>query len=116
MPARSQFVRFVTEQMADFGLVEARAMFGGAGLFRDGLMFALIAGQDMLFLKVDEHTAERFEAECLPPFTYRSKTGTRTLASYRRAPERCLDDIDEMSEWASLAWSAALRSSAKSRP
>jgi DNA transformation protein len=39
----------VLEQMADFGFVTARRMFGGAGIYRDGMMFALIA-DDVLYL------------------------------------------------------------------
>ncbi len=39
--------------MAGFGPVTVRPMFGGAGIFRDGLMFALIA-DEVLYLKADE--------------------------------------------------------------
>jgi TfoX/Sxy family transcriptional regulator of competence genes len=38
----SEFLEFITEQMVDFGPVSVRRMFGGAGIFRDGLMFALV--------------------------------------------------------------------------
>ncbi len=86
-------------------------MFGGAGLFRDGLMFALVAG-DELFLKADAENAAAFEAEQLAAFSYSTKTGTHTLTSYRRAPERCFDDEREMTGWCRLAWGAALRQKA----
>ena len=83
-------------------------MFGGAGVYRDGVMFALIAGE-ALYFKADELTTAEFEAEGLTPFIYPTKNGTNTLMSYWRAPDRCLDDPHEMVEWAAKALAAALR-------
>ena len=40
---QSAFADFVLEQMADVPDVTKRAMFGGFGIYRGGLMFALIA-------------------------------------------------------------------------
>jgi DNA transformation protein len=39
----AEFLEFVKEQMASFAAVSHRRMFGGAGLFCDGLMFAPIS-------------------------------------------------------------------------
>lgn len=114
--ASAQQLNFLKEQMAGFGPVAARRMFGGAGLFRDGKMFALVA-EDILYLKSDAESAASFEAEQLAAFSYATKTGGHTLTSYRRAPERCLDDEAEMREWCRLAWGAALRQkAAKPKP
>jgi len=49
---RNEFVDYVVELMADWATVSARKMFGGYGLYREGLMFALIA-EDELFFKTD---------------------------------------------------------------
>ena len=97
MPASREFCDFLVEQLNGFGPVELKRMFGGAGLFRDGLMFALVA-EDVLFFKVDDENTSQFEAEDLAPFTYTTKKGDGGVMSYRRAPERCLDDPDEMTE------------------
>ena len=113
--ASAQQLSFLKEQMAGFGEVEARRMFGGAGLFRDGLMFALVA-EDVLYFKSDAESAAAFETEQLAAFSYPTKTGEHTLTSYRRAPERCLDDEGEMTHWCRLAWGAALRQAAKPKP
>jgi iron-sulfur cluster assembly protein len=86
----------------------ARRMFGGAGVFRDGLMFALIINE-VLYLKADEATEGDFKAEGLSPFTYETKRDTRTVMSYWRAPERCLDDPDDMTEWCRKAYAVALK-------
>ena len=114
MSAGRQFAEFIVEQMADFGPTAARPMFGGVGLYRDGVMFALIF-DDTLYLKADDTTRAEFEAEGLAPFTYSGKKGRNTIMSYWRAPERCLDDPGEMAEWCRKAHGAALRAAAKEK-
>ena len=111
MAASKEFCDFLLEQLSDFGPAQAKRMFGGAGLFRDGLMFALIA-DDVLYFKVDDENATDFDDEDLAPFTYTTKKGEKGVMSYRRAPERCLDDPDEMTTWARSAFEAALRADA----
>ena len=108
MAASAEYLDFIKEQLSGFGPVAVRRMFGGAGIFRDGLMFALIA-EETLYLKADAASQGEFEALSLPPFTYGAKGGKRTVMSYWRAPEACLDDRDEMTEWAQKAFAAALR-------
>jgi len=90
--------------------VSVRRMFGGAGIYADGVMFGLIA-DDTLYLKADEKTKRDFEAEGLGPFVYEG--GGRTIAmSYWRIPERLLDDPDEMAAWARTALGVAQRAAA----
>jgi len=105
----SEFLEFITEQMVDFGPVSVRRMFGGAGIFRDGLMFALVINE-VLYFKADAQTQPAFEAEGLGPFTYATKNHPRTVMSYWRAPALCLDDSDEMTRWCREAFTVALRS------
>ena len=114
MAASTAFIDFLREQMAGFAPVSRRRMFGGAGIFRDGLMFALVA-DDVLYFKADEQGAEAFKAEGLEPFSYPTKTGTRTLTTYWRAPERLLDDPDEMALWCRRAYDVALRAAKAKR-
>jgi DNA transformation protein len=104
----SEFSEFLIEQMSGFGNVSARRMFGAAGLYRDGVMFALVA-DDVLYFRVDEATRGDFVAEGLDSFSYRSKSGRTAVMAYMRAPERCLEDIDEMAAWCRKAYEAALR-------
>lgn len=108
MAARQdEFERFA-ELLSGIGPVKVRRMFGGAGIFADGVMFALIAGGE-LYLKVDGEDEARFRAEDLEPFTFTAK-GRSVAMSYRRAPARLYDDPDELTEWARRALAAALRS------
>lgn len=112
MPASSEFLEFLTEQMAGFGPVSVRRMFGGAGLYRDGMMFGLVV-DDVLYLKADDDGRGEFEAEGLPAFSYQTSDGRNTIMSFMRAPDRCLDNAEEMADWCRRAHEAALRSKKK---
>ena len=88
--------------------ITAKRMFGGHGIFRDGLMFGLVA-DSTLYLKVDDQNIGDFAARGLGPFTYEGK-GKPMSMSYHQAPEEALDDPDDMIEWAESAYAAAIRS------
>ena len=87
-------------------------MFGGAGIFVDGLMIGLVS-DGVIYLKADSATIPEFEREGQAPFTYATKNGAHTLTSYWRMPERLYDDADELARWAREANAVALRASAK---
>jgi DNA transformation protein len=108
------FKEFLIEQMAGFGPVTIRPMFGGAGVMRDGHMFALV-DDEVLYLKADDTTKAAFVAENLSQFTYKSKVGKLMEMAYWRIPERCLDDPEEMAKWCRAAYSVALKAAAKKK-
>jgi DNA transformation protein len=112
MSAESALIEHLMDVLRPLGGVAARRMFGGAGLFRDGVMFALIS-DEVLYLKADATTVPAFEAEHLGPFTYGTKNGDRVLTSYWRAPERLLDDDEDMRDWCRRAADVAAQTSKK---
>lgn len=99
----------IEELLAPLGPVAIKRMFGGGGVFLDGLMFGLVI-EGVLYLKADDGNRADFEAEGLTPFRYTKATGTTTVMSYWQAPERLLDEPDEMRDWARKAHAAARRS------
>jgi DNA transformation protein len=109
---RNEFVEHVVETMRAFGPVEAKAMFGGWGLYHRGAFFALIAG-DALYFKVDDENRPRFAARGLEAFVYSMKDGTKLAMNYHQAPEEALESPRDMAEWARLGYGAALRAAAK---
>ena len=104
----SEFVSHLLDLMSAVGPVNARRMFGGHGIFLHGLMFALVA-DDQLYLKVDEENRAEFEALELPPFWY-DKAGKRVAMSYFLAPEAALESAEEMHKWSLSGLGAARRS------
>jgi DNA transformation protein len=105
---------FIRDLFQPFGTVTVRRMFGGAGLFADGVMFGLVSG-GQIYLKADATNVTCFERERCDPFEYSTKNGKRTLTSYWRLPDRLYDDADELARWARRALEAA-RQSAATRP
>jgi DNA transformation protein len=104
----------VRELFREFGPVAVRRMFGGQGIFVEGLMIALIAAE-VIYLKADAEAIPAFDREGLGPFSYATRDGEHTLGSYRRMPDRLYDDPEELARWARAAHAAALRSSLRKR-
>jgi len=108
-----EFVSYVVELMQPIGAVSAKRMFGGYGIFLEGLMFALVA-DSTLYLKADSETESEFEERGLERFKY-NKKGKEYSMSYYCAPEEALEDMDEMNDWARRSFDAALRAAARKR-
>jgi DNA transformation protein and related proteins len=103
---------FINDLFAPFGPVTVRRMFGGAGIYREGLMFALVF-DGAIFLKVDDASIPDFEREGSRPFVYTrakspGKIGRASL-SYWRLPERLYDDPEDLARWAERALAIAQR-------
>lgn len=112
MVASDSFAEFLREQLAPLGRVTMRRMFGKSGVFCDGVMFGVVA-EDTLYFRVDEHNRAVFEeAASLPPLSYEKQGRTIDLAFWR-APERLLDEPDELLRWVREALAAARRVAAK---
>src|SRR5271155_5216105 len=108
MVASDSFAEFLREQLAPLGRVTMRRMFGKTGVFCNGLMFGMVTN-DTLYFRVDDHNRAVFkEAESVPPLSYEKKGRTIDL-SFWRAPERLLDEPDELVTWARAALAAARR-------
>lgn len=110
--ARSELAAIVEDALQPVGPVHLRAMFGGHGVFLDGLMFALIAGE-VLYLKADDKNRPAFDSADLGPFVYETRNGPITT-SYHEAPD-VLDDWAALEPWARGALDAAMRADARKR-
>jgi DNA transformation protein len=106
----SRYIEFLKEWLSPLGEITARAMFGGHCLYCDGVVFALVASQE-LFLKVDTVTKPAFEAigsEPFRPFPDRPET-----MRYHQPPPEFFDNSDVMLEWGRAAVEAGRRAKAK---
>jgi DNA transformation protein and related proteins len=107
------FRAFVVDQLADLGDITARAMFGGVGLYCDGLFFGLLAG-DVLYLKADEINRRSFEAAGAQPFQpYADRPETM---KYFSVPVGVLESSDELVTWGRQAVAAAQRAGDAVKP
>ena len=107
----SEFIDYLHEVFQDFGTITSRKMFGGYGIYHDGVMIALVA-DDMLYLKADQTTEKEFIDQGMTAFEY-DKAGKKVRMSYYLAPEEIYDDPDQAVYWAKLAYRAALTAKSK---
>lgn len=104
---KQEFANFIVELMSGWAPVQARPMFGGFGVYRDGLMFAILI-EETLYLKVDDDAEPAFAKRGLARFSYESK-GRRASLRYCEAPPEAYDESAHMATWASLAYECAVR-------
>jgi DNA transformation protein len=108
MAPSPDFLEFLKDQLRGLGHITTRRMFSGAGLYCDGVIFALML-RDTLYFKVDDANRRAYEAEGLEPFSYEAQGQKRTVGAYWQVPERLFDEPDEMLEWARGAVGAGRR-------
>lgn len=107
MAISPEYRDYVLELLDPLGRVQARPMFGGTGLFRDGLMFGLITRRDILYFKTDDENRGEYEAAGMGPFMpYENRP---TVMPYHEVPADLLEDADDFAEWAGRAFAAAIR-------
>ncbi len=105
-----EFAGYIVDLLQGIGPVYAKRMFGGYGVFLEGLMFGLISNRE-LYLKVDAQTRHDFELSGLEAFTYH-KQGKPMQLAYFQAPEEALESPQVMVEWGNRAYGVALRAAA----
>jgi len=106
MPVSDEFVDYVVEQLAAWGTVSVRRMFGGAGLYREGTMFAVVA-DDVAYLKVDDSNREDFVRAGSAPFEPYPDKIKATIRTYYEIPAEVLEDPAELARWAQRSWLVA---------
>ena len=107
--APDPFHDFVVELFAPLGLVTVRRMFGGAGVFSNKVMFALLA-EGEIYLKCDAALREALEAENSDPFVWvRPSEGRQFDMGYLKLPSDAAEDPDTASVWGRRALDVALK-------
>jgi DNA transformation protein len=105
----------VQEALEPLGTVTMRRMMGGATLYLDGTIFAIL-DEGELWLKSDSESDSIWDAEGCEKFKVTFKDGKVDVMNYRRAPLDVYDDPEAMQRWAALAVEAGARGAAKKRP
>ena len=96
MPVTAEYREFVLEQLGRVTPVTSRAMFGGVGIYADGLFFALL-DDDSTYLKVDDRNRGDFEVAGMGPF---SPFGDpKMVMQYYELPADVIEDADALRPW-----------------
>lgn len=112
MSASDDYLDYLRDRLSVLGSVTFRKMFGGAGVYFNGLIFGIVA-EDALFLKVDDDNRADYEALGIPPF--KPFDDKPTTMSYYEIPADVLEDDAQLKNWADKAYGAALRADAKKK-
>ncbi|MEA3051699.1 MAG: transformation protein [Sphingomonadales bacterium] len=106
---------WVEEVLEPLGRVTMRRMMGGATLYLDGTIFAILV-EEGLWLKSDAEADFIWDAEGCEKFSVTFRDGRVDVMNYRRAPQDVYDDPEAMRHWAALAVEAGARGAAKRKP
>ena len=110
MSVSEEYLTYVIDQLDCLGPVQSRRMFGGAGLYFEGLFFAIVA-DDVLYFKVDETNRSDYEAEgmeAFQPFPDKSM-----VMGYYQVPIDILENKNTLRDWAEKAVDVAERKAKK---
>ncbi|MBI3127800.1 MAG: TfoX/Sxy family protein [Candidatus Tectomicrobia bacterium] len=93
------FQEFVEDQLAGLGRVEVRRMFGGAGVYKDGVFFGALH-KERLYFKTDEASRAEYLSRGMGPFR---PTPKQIIKTYYEVPVEIVEDADALVEWAKRA-------------
>jgi DNA transformation protein and related proteins len=108
----AEYREYVLEQLGRLSPVTSRAMFGGVGVYSDGLFFALM-DDDLLYFKTDERTRGDYERVGMGPF--RPFGPDSKPMGYHQVPAELLETPDLLRPWVEQALSVA-RAARRKRP
>ncbi|MEJ8406591.1 TfoX/Sxy family protein [Brevundimonas vesicularis] len=111
----ADFGEWVREHFHALGRLEIKRMFGGAGVYAAGVMFALL-DDGVVWLKGDEALGDDFVAAGSRQFTYPTKDGRTMSMGYWTLPETALDDPDEAVAWARRSLDVAVKKASGKKP
>ena len=105
MAVSQSYREYMLEQLSRVTPVTGRSMFGGVGIYAEGLFFALIA-EDRLFFKVDDSTRSEFERRGMEPFR---PFGEASAMGYYEVPADAVEDVNQLETWMKKAIDVATR-------
>jgi DNA transformation protein len=105
MTTSPEFASYILDQLSESGEVSSRKMFGGVGVYIDGVFCAIVASTDVFYLRVGPANIDDFIQEDMQKFPGGKGKGM----PYYEVPEHVVEDKSELSTWASKAKAAALQ-------
>jgi len=108
MAVRNELVEYLVDQLTPLGDARGRAMFGGHGIYLDGIIIGIIA-YHRFYMKVDDANRPDFEAAGAEPFIYEGK-GKPIIMPYWTCPAEVLEDGEALRTWALASLAASRRS------
>ncbi len=100
---QNEFLEYIMhDALAEVPDITAKRMFGGYGLYKDELFFAIIADKQ-LFFKVSQQTKPLYEAAGSQPFKYNRQDKEIVMDTYWEVPAHVLEDQGTIAQWVQAA-------------
>ncbi|MBI3774150.1 MAG: TfoX/Sxy family protein [Gammaproteobacteria bacterium] len=106
MSASTEYTEYILELLTPLGPTTTGRFFGGVGLARNGVQFAILMGNSLYFV-VDDTTREKYTAAGMTCFSYLTKKGRVQVRKYFELPEDALTDPAQLRQWANEAMRVA---------
>ena len=87
-------------------------MFGGVGIYSEGVFFAVI-DNDTLFFKVDDRLRPQYRDVGMPAFA--PMPGKPAMEGYYQVPPNVLEDADELAKWAKQSLTLPVKKRGKAK-
>jgi len=94
------FAAFVQDQLSELDDLVMKRMFGGTGLYLDGVFFGIIYS-DRLYFRVSDATVDEYKKRKMKPFKpFEGKSGSKR---YYEVPLEILESPLDLVRWARKA-------------
>jgi len=87
-------------------------MFGGYGIYKNGIIFAIIA-HDELYFKVDQSNIDLYKKQGSEAFTFETKGKVSTMISYWKVPLIIMEDETQLKDWVEQSYNISLKNKMK---
>jgi DNA transformation protein len=105
MSRNSGFLQYILEEvLSDIEGLTSRGMFGGYGLYKNGVIFGMII-EDQLYFKVNDTTRHEYIQKESKPFMYEGKNKKQVSLNYYTVPSEVMEDREEIQLWVEKAYS-----------
>ena len=97
-------MQYIEDQLSSIGDVNFKKMFGGVGIFKEGLMFGMISPGDIFRMRADENNKPDYEHAGMKQFpSHHGKQGM----PYWDVPIHVIENTDVLKVWAQKSIDAA---------
>jgi DNA transformation protein len=109
MKDSQSYLTRISDALAPVGAIRIKAMFGGYGVYREDVIFGLIA-DEILYFKVGKENIEDYKSIGSEPFTYIKSEGKPYVMSYWKIPDSILNNPETLIDWAEKSIQISLKS------
>lgn len=110
----SEFITYLKDALASFEFDAFRPMFGGYGIYKYGLVFAIVADNELYF-KGDDASAHFYESAGSHKFTFLHNGKTMSM-KYWLVSSDIIEDEEMLMQWCDVSYSAAQRAAINKKP